>query len=390
MSAYFTNVRNGWLMQDYRIINEIIESINARLPYESEDAIAPVEEGDNLQRYWSNEDVFNWRRMQSMIYDMVHVPNFQLYAWPRFVAIEGVPNYEHLDFSPLDTLIHGRITVTTGLPDDSPRDLWNLAELPMRFRRAVEYDPDVNEWTDTNDPMFIPFTTTGTLATGAGFVHKGDIIGPWLIEDMQKALDVITVAGFGHPYPNTVPLIGDEYSGTGKDEDSFSSAYTNAVNDWSLTDEDVSTSFFARSRYRLGTDEIYRVTLSRSNTVQKPPDGLAPASGTVMAAEKNGSRVVYCARFVKNAGSEDVFYNHGDDVAENPPTGIFNVTESTFIEQLDAEGTDAEYPQSSRHFGSSMIEADTSPGGSGRVRGYSTANNHMFIQPDMPYKIDRE
>ena len=48
------------------------------------------------------------------------------------------------------------------------------------FRRATDYDPSVNNWADPNDAMY---------SYGTGQV--GDVVGPWLIDDLHKALSAM-------------------------------------------------------------------------------------------------------------------------------------------------------------------------------------------------------
>jgi hypothetical protein len=45
------------------------------------------------------------------------------------------------------------------------------------YRRATAYDPTVNDWTDPDDDMY-----------SHGSIASGDIIGPWLVVDLQLAL----------------------------------------------------------------------------------------------------------------------------------------------------------------------------------------------------------
>ena len=49
------------------------------------------------------------------------------------------------------------------------------------YRRAYVYDPTTNNWRDVDDPMY-SHTTSSSLATG-------EILGPWVIDDLQLALN---------------------------------------------------------------------------------------------------------------------------------------------------------------------------------------------------------
>ena len=48
------------------------------------------------------------------------------------------------------------------------------------FRRAIAWDPTVDDWTDPNDPMY-----------SHGLIQVGDILGPWIWVDLQAALKVL-------------------------------------------------------------------------------------------------------------------------------------------------------------------------------------------------------
>ena len=46
------------------------------------------------------------------------------------------------------------------------------------WRAAVAWDPAVDDWTDPSDPMF----------ASPRRIQAGDIIGPWIIVDIQEAI----------------------------------------------------------------------------------------------------------------------------------------------------------------------------------------------------------
>ena len=57
------------------------------------------------------------------------------------------------------------------------------------FRRAKVWDPDGgDDWTDNTDAMF---GTTGTHDGGYGVMQAGDIIGPWVFDDLQKGFGAL-------------------------------------------------------------------------------------------------------------------------------------------------------------------------------------------------------
>jgi hypothetical protein len=56
------------------------------------------------------------------------------------------------------------------------------------FRRATSYDRAVDDWTDPDDAMW------SRAGNGYGTASQGDIIGPWLIDDLQRALGRMDIA----------------------------------------------------------------------------------------------------------------------------------------------------------------------------------------------------
>lgn len=57
---------------------------------------------------------------------------------------------------------------------------------PYGFRKAFSYDPLVNDWRNFDDPMYDGnYSFDNTLVRGT-FVIVGEIMGPWLIDDIQK------------------------------------------------------------------------------------------------------------------------------------------------------------------------------------------------------------
>ena len=72
-----------------------------------------------------------------------------------------------------------------------------VASEKFGFRRATQWDPDVNDWTDFNDPMY-------TEAGGGGFglADVGDILGPWIPVDLYRMdNELVWIAKFGKVTP---------------------------------------------------------------------------------------------------------------------------------------------------------------------------------------------
>jgi hypothetical protein len=89
-----------------------------------------------------------------------------------------------------------------------------------RVTNGVAYDPDVNDWRDLDDPMYT-----------YGFIQVGDILGPWVLDDLQKFFSVLQWT-YDH---NTGSGAVNAWSNMLCDGDSTISdgdAYTNAYNAW--------------------------------------------------------------------------------------------------------------------------------------------------------------
>jgi len=100
------------------------------------------------------------------------------------------------------------------------------------FRRATNWDPLTNVWTNLSDPMYTP-------AQGGGFGNMvaGDIIGPWIIDDLQKAFTALKWT-FADAYNSTSNVRkGFENGVSYADCDTaYASGYNVFVNDaWSNT-----------------------------------------------------------------------------------------------------------------------------------------------------------
>jgi hypothetical protein len=107
-----------------------------------------------------------------------------------------------------------------------------------------------------------------------GKIQAGDIIGPWIVEDLQKAFDALrwTYAYlfqtlFWLPGPISGALDNDSgYSGTGSIQDTTQDAYDAAVLDYSITGgaSTAYTSYYAVTEDSVLTGK-YNATLTRAS-----------------------------------------------------------------------------------------------------------------------------
>jgi hypothetical protein len=57
------------------------------------------------------------------------------------------------------------------------------------YRRARYYDPATNDWTNFADPMF---SAASPYDGGFGVITNHDILGPWIIDDLQRGFDALS------------------------------------------------------------------------------------------------------------------------------------------------------------------------------------------------------
>ena len=74
----------------------------------------------------------------------------------------------------------GNFEGQANLPMFDVGQFYFVAGIASGFRRATSWDYDNDDWTDYNDDMF-----------GYGTAEVGDIMGPWIWVDLQKALDAL-------------------------------------------------------------------------------------------------------------------------------------------------------------------------------------------------------
>ena len=71
----------------------------------------------------------------------------------------------------------------------APRHTWQTVldniDRTNGLRRAKFYDPTIHDWTDPRDIMW---TNSYAGSNGWGHIQAGDILGPWIIDDLQLAL----------------------------------------------------------------------------------------------------------------------------------------------------------------------------------------------------------
>lgn len=100
------------------------------------------------------------------------------YEWQRYIA----GNLASLFIPTMDD--YTGQTVANYAADDSQffedAGISPVGASPYGFRRATAWDPATSDWTNIADPMF-----------SYGYAQPGDILGPWIMVDLQNALSAL-------------------------------------------------------------------------------------------------------------------------------------------------------------------------------------------------------
>jgi hypothetical protein len=144
----FTAISDGFSWQSTNFVNEFYIAIDERSQVYGGGALTSrVEVGDNLQA--TNV----WQQLQ------------------------------HWVEANCDEFVATNITLT-GQKDPITNWTWSTLSTHLGinygWRRATNWDVTVHDWTDTTDSMYVD--------TGYGQMKYGDIVGPWIFDDLQKAL----------------------------------------------------------------------------------------------------------------------------------------------------------------------------------------------------------
>jgi hypothetical protein len=211
--AEFTPL-SGWKhLQDTKAANEIVLAYSERRQCVGDSAIDPLGKGVNAQ------DTAFWRGMQTWVTQQAGRTSGEN-RWLNYEdeeQLDGLqPSGDWTDDLPYMTLVDFKtLTGLTGGDDTG-------AGATVGWRRATSYDPAINDWTDYNDPMY-----------EYGPIQAGDIRGPWIFEDLQKAFDALRLVG----NYKTLPAIDTTrlaLSSSDK-EDTISDAVDDAIDKWTGT-----------------------------------------------------------------------------------------------------------------------------------------------------------
>ncbi len=196
--AAFTDVTvSGINLQDIDIINEVVNAIEERRlaadPYHYEDLLPLVETNDSLQVY------VLWRNMQTVASAMrgyYRDPGVSLTnaTFPVFASAEAL--YERAGMS------------TNG------------------WRKATVFDPAVHEWRDPADAMW-----TNQVGNGWGLFAAGDIIGPRLIDDIQRVAGVLNEA-IVDSSPSWQEGVSNRVGGSGIETNGYEAASASLAARW--------------------------------------------------------------------------------------------------------------------------------------------------------------
>jgi hypothetical protein len=357
--AFFTDPRQNFFLQNLDMINEIVDSINARIPDGSSSALSAVAAGDVIQSWQF------WQRMQSRLIGMASL----------FAVINGTNPWDTYSIS--DETINiswASIKTDTTSGYDS---LWVICDLPRKLRRATDYDPATNDWTDPTDAMFI--TPSGD---DIGYIREGDIIGPWIIEDLQRICDALTTK------IASVEIDSFRYfSGSGSGS-TAAAAYLDAVDDYQERTNGVNGVRAYCDLIDFGSSN-WTASLVRTSSSLILSESALP-DGTILKAEENGGSIFYFNRhplsqreLIEFLGGE--YNTQGDAITEEPQWTI--ISTKSFL------GDDTEWPASGLFTDNYTVPSQSPTGVT--FYGYEASDitgtnaNSALIKPNMPYTIDR-
>jgi len=201
MSATFTSISAGLDWQHVDFLNELVGAWSERRQAIGQSAVDDVAAGDDIQA------VTFWKAMQDWIED--ECDNF----FNHDDTIEGASSVPMFDVAGLRT--------AAGLNASG-------------FRRATVWEPDTPPDWETD------------VSFSYGKMQAGDIIGPWIFDDLQKAFDALRWTT-----KNPTSKTGNFYFGSGLGND-FDEAKTACLADWEDTgthSDDYDIVFYVPSSY---------------------------------------------------------------------------------------------------------------------------------------------
>ena len=209
MSA-FTALSAWDHLQDRTAANQIVLAYSERRQCVGDSAIDPLDAGDNAQ------DTAFWKGMQD---------------WVTTNCVHWVNDYDFSTSTEYDNPGEIAYTIATF---KTQSELTGGSSGVVGFRRATTWPTD---WTDYEDAAY-----------SYGPIEAGDIRGPWIYEDLQKAFDALRwtyaagwESGFLIPlltYPSKTPIeltASNPLEGTAiaSGQSTSSDAYDAAVANWS-------------------------------------------------------------------------------------------------------------------------------------------------------------
>ena len=158
----FTPVTHGLSWANTQVVAEITVSIRDRYDainasYVADDTDDRVP-GDDATTIGPSTNDQSWLEWQNML--------------------EALP--AHLRYIDPDQPIVGQPRAVTSMTLAA----WRIkAGITNGFRRATSYDPAADAWTDYADPMY-----------SYGTIQEGDVMGPWIVQDLQDGISAYSVA----------------------------------------------------------------------------------------------------------------------------------------------------------------------------------------------------
>lgn len=167
MAATFTDVtQDGINLQDISLVNQILASAAVRIEIGEQGPVGPwlalVEAG-----YIIHDAQFSPSTCRTLQYE------FEAEDWGTWVRTNTLADVVPLGTFPAENQFPRYTNIV---------ELYADAGMSTNgWRRATNWDPSADDWTDLDDPMW---TRDGN---GFGQFQAEDIYGPWLLDDLQRA-----------------------------------------------------------------------------------------------------------------------------------------------------------------------------------------------------------
>jgi hypothetical protein len=325
----FTPITDGTDIQAVSLLNQLIDAFNERLTvttyrpsptgdWANNAPMSSVSAGEDLQ------DKAFWNLFHSRIEDQISKPTYRIVA---------SSDSDYTGAHSMRWLVPGDVSL--GVADPSGYHGWTRFTTLTAFRgwrRATTWDPSVDTWSDPDDDMW---NTDERPENGYGAVASGDIIGPWLIKDIQVALSEMYVRYF-------LPIGGSRFGRLESKIGYSDSSYAAAVTSFNASSVATSASIGMEAAHFKSVAANHTVARARClfglyQTNDKDETDKTDADRTAIAATY-GATAYYLLLTDTHPSTSPVnpeYYANGDSVSE----GVYSQVTSASVDSSSYGGS---------------------------------------------------